>query len=153
MAAHDSILPGEEKPKTIRIDSTGGSLSWKGWGYFIGSILTVVLGGGTIAGVQLVTKEDLQASEQIQSAKVAQVEENVKRDIGSINAKIGDLDTKVVKVQSYQIKQDARQEARRLTETIKDRDEREEEYDRLRELNVKRLEEGKDPCATLQCSN
>jgi hypothetical protein len=153
MSAHDSLLPGEDKPKNIRIDSTGGSMSWRAWGVLIGSFLTALAGGSGYVGFQFVTQAELSQSEKRQETRVSEVKTEVKKDIGTIKVKIGNLGGKVDRVQSYQVKQDARQEARRITERIGNRNEREEQYDRIRELNEKRLKEGKEPCATLDCLN
>lgn len=154
MAAHDSIIPGiDEKPRHMRWDDKGGSLSWAGWRRLAIAIL-MVLGVPTgYAGFQFVTQADLQASEARQNGKVQEVKAEVKKDIAGIHVKIGQLDEKVDGVQDFQVKQDARQEARRITERIQNRTTREREYDRLRELNQKRIKDGKDPCTTLTCSN
>jgi hypothetical protein len=65
--------------------------------------------------------------------------------------KIGALETKTNDIQTVQHGDIARTEARRLTEDIKNRDEREREYDRLVDLNIKRLKENDPPCSDRRC--
>jgi len=157
MAAHDSKFPGEDKSHHTRWDKTGGSMSWRGWQGLAAAIVTLLGGTGGYVGLQFVTASELKESEVAHEARVearvVKVEENVKTEVAGINAKIGGLEEKVDGVQNFQIKQDARQEARRLTENIRSRTEREKEYDRLRERNEKRLKDGEDPCTTLDCTN
>ena len=45
----------------------------------------------------------------------------------------------------------ARKEAHRLTDDIRDRRRSAFEYDRIFEMNLRRLAAGKDPCGTLEC--
>ena len=45
----------------------------------------------------------------------------------------------------------ARKEAHRLTDEIRDRRRAAFEYDRIFEINLRRLAAGKDPCGTLAC--
>ena len=128
-------------------------MSWNGWVRLAAAVLTTLGGAGGYVGFQLVTAAELQASEQKTETRVAEVEENVKEEVSGINLKIGKLGEKVDEVQDFQVAQDARQEARRVTESIRSRNEREDEYDRLRELNEGRIKEGKDPCTTRDCTN
>lgn len=58
---------------------------------------------------------------------------------------------KLTSVQTVQHRQVARDEARRVTEPIKNRTERERTYDRLLDLNLKRLADGRDTCQTADC--
>lgn len=67
--------------------------------------------------------------------------------------KIGALEDKTEEIQSVQHKDIARQEARRLTKDIPNRERREREYDRLFGLNMSRLKGGREPCANLRCTN
>ena len=160
MSAHDSTLPGDDRPMHMRWDETGGSLSWKGWKVLGGIIATIFLGSGSFVGYQFVTTSQLngaiKASAEAQDAKIDDVKAEVAKNTASvtiITAKIGKLDEKVDDVQDYQISQDARQEARRVTEDLASRELREREYDRIRELNETRLKAGKEPCSTRDCSN
>lgn len=153
MSAHDALLTGEEKERQFRIDSTGASLSWRGWRAFIGFILFILVGGGGAISFRLVTADQLdssiKASESRQDAKLMPV----KIEVTDIKLKIGQITSKIDDVRHFQYKQESRNEARRLTFDIKNRDARESEYDRIRELNEKRLKNGKDPCTTLDCIN
>lgn len=157
MSAHDSTLPGEEKPRHMRWDETGGSLSWKGWRALAIAIVAVLGGSGGFVGFQFVTQVELestvQASEQRTDAKIEQVKTDVSTQVSGITTKIVTLEGKVDDVKDYQVEQDARQEARRITEEIPGREQREREYDRIRELNEQRLKNGKEPCATRTCAN
>lgn len=57
----------------------------------------------------------------------------------------------VQRMEDKQIRGQAREEAHRLTDDIRDRRRAAFEYDRLFELNLRRLAAGRDPCGTLAC--
>lgn len=153
MSAHDSVLPGEDSSRHVRVDGTGISMSWKGWKALAGCVLMVLLGSGGVVGFQFITASDLSKalidSEQRQDNKLLPVKE----EVFHIKERINGIDKKIDDVQSFQYLQDARQEARRITTEIQDRRQREDEYDRIRLLNEKRLKQGKEPCYTLECIN
>ena len=65
--------------------------------------------------------------------------------------KIGALEEKTNDIQTVQHGDIARTEARRVTADIRNREEREREYDRLVILNIKRLKEKRPPCNTRRC--
>ena len=67
--------------------------------------------------------------------------------------KIEKLDQQVGQIQTVQHSDIARTEARRLTDQIPNRRRREEAYDRLVELNIRRLKRGQDPCQNLGCGD
>ncbi len=128
---------------------------------FIKKAITVfavlLFGGGGVAAWDVATKSDVQVSiqqhtlnERFQAdaryGRINTVVERQGRDISKIKTKVDEIST----VQRQEI---ARHEARRLTASIKDRKEREHEYDRLLERNLRRLEAGRDPCSTLVCDN
>lgn len=129
------------------------------WG-FIASALGIVLGGGTLAGLATTVgvgssvaddfsdfkNQQIVSHEQIEKAFTKQDDRATKQD-----DKIEDINKVVTSVQTIQQRDIARNEARRITESIKDRREREEAYDRIYELNLKRLQRGMDPCATVNC--
>ncbi len=65
--------------------------------------------------------------------------------------KIGALETKTEQIQTVQVEDIARTEARRVTADIRNRSERERQYDRIRSLNERRLKSNKPPCENLNC--
>lgn len=153
MSAHASLLPGEDKTHSVRIDNTGVSMSWGGWKAMVGAIVVVLFGSGSFVGFQFVTSADLNKavveSEQLQESKLTPI----RAEVAEIKNKVGDINDKLDGVQDFQYQQDARQEARRITDDIKDRRMRESEYDRIRILNEKRIKQGRDSCSTLDCIN
>ena len=128
-------------------------MSWKGWKACVGAILVIMCSSGGFVGFQFITSSDLAnalvESEQRQENKLIPV----RTEVTDIKSKISNINTKLGDVQTFQYQQDARQEARRITEDIKDRRLRENEYDRIRILNERRIEQGKDSCSTLECIN
>lgn len=144
-----SEAPAEFVPGGIKI-------RWK----FILTVITAVLGGGTIAGlgVTVGTKDTVSTefnqfkSEQddvhahITETLKKQDERSVSQDL-----KIETISGVITAVQTTQQRDVARNEARRLTEKISNREEREFAYDRLYELNLKHLSRGEDPCGSLSC--
>lgn len=138
---------------TIRLRLGGVGFNWK----VVTTVLVILFGGGGIAAWDLATMDDV--AESIQSHELA---ERALEDIRHIRLDqvvaqqgqdIGDIKVKVDDIQSVQHKQIARQEARRITSDIKNREKREAEYDRVLLLNLGRLRQGRDPCATLACTN
>lgn len=67
--------------------------------------------------------------------------------------KIKLLDDKTNDIQRVQHQDIARTEARRVTEEIRNREEREREFDRLYDINMMRLNEKKPPCIDRRCRN
>ncbi|MCP4674320.1 MAG: hypothetical protein GY854_02140 [Deltaproteobacteria bacterium] len=123
----------------------------------IAVLLVMLFGGGGVAAWDVATKNDVKeaivehavqqrAESDARYQRIDSVVEQQGSDIGKIKVKVGDI-------QNVQQRQIARQEARRLTSGIKNRNEREQEYDRLLERNLRRLEAGRDPCSTLVCNN
>jgi hypothetical protein len=77
----------------------------------------------------------------------------LKKMIDLHDTSIDQISSRITDIQTVQHKQYARDEARRLTETIKQRRQREATYDRLVELNLRRLASGREPCGNVECSN
>ena len=155
--AHESIRPGEKKKRHVRIDSTGGSLSPRGWATLIGIVLSTVIAGGGYSGFRLVTADVV---DEAIEAKAAIVELVDNRRHGRINDRLAKHDDAIEgftatigKVAKSQHREEASQEAHRLTAGIRDRIRREREYERLRSENVDRLEAGDPPCYNLACTN
>lgn len=123
-------------------------------------ILGILIGGGGVTGGGLAafdftTNDEVKATvdkkaEQIttfENARHVVIDDTFKKQGKAIN----ELKQGVVGIQDTQIREIARTEARRLTKHIADRITRENHYDRLFLRNIKRLEAGKDPCASLSC--
>jgi outer membrane murein-binding lipoprotein Lpp len=134
----------------VALTKKGITLNWK---FIIGAVAAVLAGGGgTAAGVNYFS-ECKAASPKIEALR----QDNVKmheEDRAAISEQRKTL--KVVtaiteKVLDGQNRQVAREEARRLTEGIKERERREREYDRLYDLTLGRLQENKEPCRSIDC--
>lgn len=157
--------PTEEKPKrnkstppAIKIDKGSVSFNWK----TLLLIIAVLGGGGGIAGINFLPKdmkvtedepsklppEHVEKHNQIDSTLSEHSETLVEQ--GKV---IGEVKEKIDEVQSVQHKQFARDEARRATEDIRDPAKKLREYDRLVDINMKRLGRGADPCSTVNCEN
>lgn len=154
MAAHDSMINGEEKPKQLRVDASGASLSWRS----VIIIITILAGGGGGGlGFHLVTQSDLGEAILEHSKSVQKIEtdrhETIDKRLDQHDAALEGISAHIGELSEGQHRQEASQEAHRLTERIKARTLREIEYDRLRRINENRLKKGKEPCYNLSCSN
>lgn len=137
----DSIVPFDVK-----------RIPWK----LIFSLLAVlgIGGGGSYVFVtenQVDEKLDTQKTEitkSIDDFKSLENDRHVK-----IDETFKEVKETVNDIQTVQHSQVARDEARRITESIKDRRERETSYDRLIGMNMRRLKEKKDPCFNVDCTN
>ena len=147
----NSIAPVEIKKGGISFN-----IRWK----FIFSCVGLILGGGTVAGLATTVGVGSTVASDFDTFKSSQgyAHEKIDKTLSSQDkraetqdAKIEDINKVVTSVQTTQQRDVSRTEARRLTEKIKDRDEREATYDRLYELNLKRLQRGADPCGTVSC--
>lgn len=148
--AKDSISPA------VVLDRKGIQVPWK----FILFGLTVLAGGGIGSwGLQTFLGTSASASElQVVSTKNDAEHSEIKgtlvvqQKITTENTEaIKAVTTTVGKIESAQTRDIARAEARRLTDDIANRKIAEREYDRLFELNLRRLGRGLDPCGTLAC--
>ena len=159
MPAHDSQYPGEVTSKSFRVDSTGVSLNWRNSTYFAAVMLSLLAGTGGYASVRLVTAEQVdekvEASEARQDRKIDVVKQSVKESqeaIVGLTATVGD-------VQLVQHSDIAHREARRVVDEQMQcrredaicQDRRDSERERIRRLNVKRLQAKLDPCVSLLC--
>lgn len=146
-------LPTVEAASTsIKVD-----IPWR----FVIPIAAFLLGGGAIGGVTSIfmpgnsSSAELQTFKGEQNTQHGQINETLKRQDAHAkkqDGRIEDISKTVSSVQTTQQKDVARTEARRLTEKIPNRTDREETYDRLYELNLKHLQRGEDPCATVNCN-
>ena len=135
---------------TIEVTQSGIKLPVKA----IVVILTIILGGGAgVYGVDSATTARL--DEQVEEFK--KIEDTRHEETQSALEEHGKLiealSESVSKMSERQLRAEARDEARRVTKEIKDRDKREYEFGRLFEKNIDRLKEGRDPCADVSCSN
>jgi hypothetical protein len=147
-----------EAPAEITGDGGGVSLKirWK----LIATVIGLLAGGGTIAGLSTRVGMTDGAAAEVEAFKGEQaaahltISESLEKQVAHAavqDARIQDVTEVVRSVQVTQQRDVSRTEARRLTETIGNRKERERTYDRLYELNLKRLGRGADPCGTVSC--
>lgn len=142
----------ENKPKMFWTDSFGMYLNWKsitivmalflgGGGSYTGFIL---LPGDKIKGMIAASAQEIKASEDKRYKVLDSELAKYAKDLVTL--------TKIVKgMRRMQQTRWARDEARRITSPIRDRGKREEEYDRLVDLNMRRILHGEDPCQHLSC--
>lgn len=151
MPAHDSQYPGEDKAKTIRVDSTGMSMNWRN---VIVGLLTILGGVGGYTGFSFVTEGQLNDAVAIEKKAREDGDAEIKQEVVGLSAKVGS-------VQSVQQMDISYREARRVVgEQIecKRNDEdcqqrKVQELERIRRLNMARLQADKPgpPCADLTC--
>jgi uncharacterized protein YlxW (UPF0749 family) len=146
-----SLPPVEVAKNGIKV-----TIRWK----LIATIASIAIGGMSVAGATTIVGVNFASADEVSKFRVEQDVQhsriNKTLDDQETHAKQQDERieevTKVVKsVQSTQLRDVARTEARRLTEKISNRLEREDTYDRLYELNLKRMERGDDPCGSIDC--
>jgi len=120
---------------------------------FIGGCL--LAGFSFILGMKYYDKEDVdQRIEQSRQTiidrggkRFNRLKDNVKENSEAIQG----VKKTVGEIQSVQHKAFARDEAKRVTSSIRDRRKREKLYDWLVDRNLRRLKRGKDPCANADC--
>ncbi|NIQ91005.1 MAG: hypothetical protein GWM98_04645 [Nitrospinaceae bacterium] len=142
--------------KIMQIKENGVVIHWK---YLLAVALVVFGGGGGWIGISLATTDQVQDKIEIQAGKQKGIDDKQNAKIQANEEGIeevrhisGQVKFKIDAVQEVQHKQIARDEARRATEKIRSRDRREDEYDRLYDLNMKKLKSGADPCSDLACN-
>ncbi|NIS54599.1 MAG: hypothetical protein GWN94_26490 [Phycisphaerae bacterium] len=118
--------------------------------------LLIGSGAGVLGGFKWLNGSD--SDESSHTSDLENREQNYNVRFESIEStqkvhttKIGKLEKKTNDIQTVQHGDIARTEARRVTADIRDRHEREREYDRLVDLNLKRLKEKKPPCNDRRC--
>ena len=140
------------------INGRGIAVSWK----TVLAVLTVLLGGGGggYAVRQYVTAgqvdqkiEAVKASENVRHEKLDRVVDGLIVTQEAQGTKLEQVSRTVGSIQAVQHRQIARDEARRVTKDIRSRNQREEAYDRIREVNLSRLKRGAEPCGSLECTN
>jgi hypothetical protein len=129
------------------------------WRWLLGC-LGLLLGSGTIAGLTTTLGVGDSMASDFSSFKTEQatVHKHIEDTLFNQDErttlqdnKIEGISKVISSVQTTQQRDVARNEARRVTEDIKNRAEREAAYDRIYELNLKRLQRGADPCSTVAC--
>ena len=148
--------PVSEAPVTLE----GGGLKLRIHWRMIVCILGVIVGGGSVAGITTTLGTSTASSDELGVFRTEQVDAHRVIDRALVEAgelaaaqdtKIEQVSRDIQSVQTIQQRDISRTEARRLTEKIGSRREREEQFDRLYELNLKRLGRNADPCGTLSC--
>jgi len=152
MTKTDSDSPVEVVPGGFKF-----KVRWK----FVASCVGLFLGGSTVAGLATTVGVGTSVAQDFDSFKMVQgyAHDHIDKTLKTQDDHATEQDGKIKvisdvigSVQTTQQRDVARTEARRLTEKIRDRDEREEAYDRLYELNLKRLQRNVDPCGTVNCN-
>ena len=140
--------------RNFRLDAQGIIANWKS----LGVLLTLLLGGGgswlawDVANEDEVDNRIVKHATDERSYEDERYQRHDRIIVNNSKAINGLVDT-VGEIQSVQHKQVAREEARRVTSEINDRERRELEYDRLADQNMRRLRAGRDPCSTVTCEN
>jgi sortase (surface protein transpeptidase) len=143
------------------VENGGLSASWRA----VITVAAVLLGGGgTWTAIDFASKEYVDESIEANTAKIIDAEDAKMDEIDKSVQKnstelkqhgrvIGEVRIDIGEIQKVQHQQYARDEARRVTSSIKNRSLREQTYDRLVDLNLARLRNDKAPCANFDCSN
>jgi len=146
-----SDSPVELAPSGIKI-----RVRWK----VIASIIGFLFCGGSFAGVGAMFNVGTSVADDYTTFKAVQSSAHIHIDTAleeqakhtkEQDGRIETISTAITSVQTTQQRDVARTEARRLTEKISNRKDREDAYDRLYVLNIKRLSRGEDPCANVRC--
>jgi len=142
----------------IAIKSNGLVVSWR----TVFAMIVALLGGGSggFAMVEVATEgkvdekiQDVIEVEKVRHTGVQLLLDDHAKILKKHDDKISRIDQGIEQIQQVQHRSVSRDEARRITETIESRVAREREYDRLVDLNLKRLRKGDDPCGNMECSN
>jgi hypothetical protein len=120
----------------------------------------IVIGGGGTAGASLLpliggspSQPFSPGQHETKHTVIDSTLEDHEHSLGEQGQVIRNVEDKLDSVLSVQHKQFARQEARRVTESISNPDKRIQEYDRMVDRNMRRLKRGDDPCGSLVCDN
>lgn len=152
---HSSVIPGAP-PVELAKNGIKVTIRWK----FIAAIVSTAVGALGVAGVTAVVGvnfasatelSEFKSDQDMQHSRINKTLEDQDTHAKAQDTRIEEISKTVSSVQTIQQRDVARNEARRLTEKIPKREEREETYDRLYELNLKRLQRGDDPCGSVSC--
>ena len=158
----DDKIPGRKRKSTapsIKIENGAVSLNWK----MVLIVIALLGGGGSVLGINLLP-ENMRVSTETKADELpvehvkthSEIDRHLEEHDAALEEQgkvIVEVKTKVDELQTVQHKQFARDEARRATEGIRNQNQRMEEYDRLVDINMKRLDRGADPCSTVNCEN
>jgi len=141
---------------TLTFDHKGIRLSWK----LLLVVAAMIAGGGAGSyGLQAFFGASASADEikglesrndgehGVMRGGIEQCQETTAENSTAIKA----VTTTVGKIESTQVRDIARKEARRLTDELRNRRQADVEYDRLFEQNLRRMSRGLDPCGSLAC--
>jgi hypothetical protein len=153
-------MSAEEKVSDAPVELAPGGIKIRVRWKVIAGIFGFLFAGGSLAGVGAMFNVGTSVAGDFDAFKVEQG--SAHRHIDSAlelqdkhakeqDGKVEGISKAISLVQITQQRDVARTEARRLTEKITNRQEREEAYDRLYELNLRRLQRGVDPCGTISC--
>jgi hypothetical protein len=142
------------------IELTSGGVKVRVRWKFIVSVLGLLLGGGGLASIAAIfnvgssVASDFDAFKSDQSFQHKKIDTTLEEQDSRAKLQDGRIEViskAITSVQTTQQRDVARTEARRLSEKISNRKEREDTYDRLYVRNLDRLQAGKDPCANTNC--
>ena len=120
-------------------------IPWK----LIFSLLAVVgVGGG--GSYVFMTGDQV---EECVDRKAVEIEKHVESTYVKIDPTFNEVKNTINQVQTVQHAQISRDEARRITAPIDDREIREASYDRLVGMSMRRMKMKKEPCLNIDCSN
>lgn len=146
-----SDAPVELAPGGIKV-----RIRWK----VIAGVIGFLFAGGSLAGVGAMFNVGTSVAGDFDSFKATQASAHTHIDSALVaqdthakdqDVKIETISKTISSVQTIQQRDVSRTEARRLTEKIGNRKDREDTFVRLYELNLRRLGRGEDPCANVNC--
>lgn len=149
-----------EAPELVPVELAKSGIKFTVRWKFILSFIGFLLCGGSFAGVATMFNVGTSVADDFAGFKAVQasahmhidgVLEEQDKHAKSQDSRIEVVSKIITSVQTIQQRDVARTEARRLTEKIGNRKDREDTYDRLYELNLRRLGRGEDPCANVNC--
>ncbi len=125
------------------------------WKLITAIVAALLGGGGTYWALDFYTRAEV--DQRISQSQQALKDHSHKRaneleaKVDKNTHKIDKVEHTVQRIETVQIKDISRAEARRVTQQIRSRAHREAAYDRLVDRNFKRLKRGADPCSSLAC--
>jgi hypothetical protein len=162
MTKHTPPASPSDAPASLTIDDKSlrlrVRLKYLRWA--VASLLSVAgIGGAGWVGVKVVAVKPASAAEvQALDSSNAKDHRAIRDELRSEAVKtaadrteLSAVTATVRRMEDKQIRGQAREEAHRLADEIRDRRRSAFEYDRLFELNLRRLAAGKDPCGSLAC--
>ena len=135
----------------------GGAMA--SWRVIIFTFLGIFGGGLGYTGWRFVTVEQAEKMIVQHEAKMSEAREEVKAEVGKNTTAVGGLTASIVIVQKNQNRDIAYRASKRVVDEQMQcrrsdngcQDKQVDERERIRQLNMARLEKGESPCATLLC--